>query len=289
MLAAVYLASGDGERGLDLLRQSARLEPGDYRPWYAMGKVFHDLGQLEESADAYSQACRRSPPPNIARESQIGRIRALLDARRPDDAAEDLAEARKQARNDPVVLALAARQARDAGRLDEATGLADRALAADPRNFDALLVRARICLLARSPRDALVDLSKALQVKPNDVAVLQLMLQVQTSLGMTKDAAQTQARVNRSRERVALMDQLAKIIHQLPNDPTPRFRMGQAAMEGEMYVLAYQSFQAALDLDANYKPAKDALEQLRRMDGFDYKSILASPAQAMGQQTPSPR
>jgi tetratricopeptide (TPR) repeat protein len=287
MLAAIYLASGDGERGLQLLHQASRLEPADYRPWYAMGKVHHDLGQLAESAEAYAQARRRSPPPYEAREAQIGRIKALLDAKRAADAAQDLAEARKQAPDDPEVLALAARQARDLGRLEEAKTLANRALAVDPKNFDALLVRARILLLARSPRDALQDLSKAVQLKPNDVAALQLLLQVQTSLRMTRESALTQARVSRSRERVALMDHLTKVIHQHPTDPEPRYRMGQAALDGEMYVLAYNSFQSALDLDAKYKPARDALEKLQRIEGFDYKSIIASPMQVMGKKRSS--
>jgi cytochrome c-type biogenesis protein CcmH/NrfG len=254
-----------------------------------MGKVHHDLGQLVESADAYAQALNRSPPPRDARESRIGRTKALLDGNRPGDAFEDLAEARKQAPNDPEVLALAARQARDLGRLEEANSLATRTLAIDPKNFDALLVKARLAHLARASRDALEDLKKAIQIKPNDVAALQLLSQVQAALGMTSESARTQTRVNRSRERLALMDQLTKVIHQHPDDPEPRYRMGQAAMDGEMYVLAYQSFRAALDLDGNYQPARAALDKLRRVEGFDYKSIVTSPAQVMAKKQPFPR
>jgi tetratricopeptide (TPR) repeat protein len=284
MLAAIYLASGDGERGLDLLRQAARLDPLDFRPWYAMGKVHHDLGQLVESAEAYAQARSRSPPPAEARESRIGRITALLDAKKAEDASVDLADARRLAPDDSEILALAARQARDLGNVAEATALADRALAIDPKNFDALLVRARIRHASRSPQTALKDLERAIHVKPNDVAALQLLLQVQTTLGMTTESARTQAKIARSRERLAQMDQLTKLIHEHPDDPEPRYRMGQAALDGEMYVLAYQSFQAAIDLDSSYKPARDALEKLRRVQGFDYKSILASPAQVMAKK-----
>jgi tetratricopeptide (TPR) repeat protein len=282
MLAAIYLASGDGERGLLLLEQAARFDPADFRPWYAMGKVHHDLGRLEESAEAYAQALKRSPPASEARESRLGRIRALLDDNRAGDAAADLAKAREQAPDDSEVLALAAGQARDLGQLDEATALANRALGGDPENFDALLVRARIRFLSRSPLDALADLEKAVQINPNKVAALQLLLQVQTSLGKTAEAAQTNAQAHRTRERIVLMDQLAKAIHQRPNDPEPRHRMGRAALDGKMYVLAYQSFQAALDLDSNFKPAREALEQLRQVEGFDYKSVVASPTQVMG-------
>jgi len=288
MLAAIYLASGDGERGLQLLEEATRLDPTDYRPWYAMGKVHHDLGQLAESAEAFAQALKRSPPPTEARESRVGRIKTLLDAKRADEATVDLAEGRKQSPDDSEVLALAARQAHDLGRLEEAAALANRTLAIDPKNFDALLVRARVRHVARSPQAALDDLQKAVQVKPNDVAALQLLLQVQTSLRMTSESAQTQARVNRARQRLALMDQLTKVIHQHPNDPEPRYRMGQAALDGEMYVLAYQSFQAAIDLDSKFKPARDALEKLRRSKDFDYKSVVASPMQVMGKQQSVP-
>jgi tetratricopeptide (TPR) repeat protein len=289
MLAAIYLASGDGERGLDLLQQAARLGPQDFRPWYAMGKVHHDLGHLAESAEAYAQARKRSPPPAEARECRIGRIRALLDANKAEDASLDLAEARSLAPEDPEILALAGRQACALGVVAEAADLAERALAIDPKNFDALLVRARIRVLSRSPRNALEDLERAVQVKPNDVAALQLLLQVQTILGMTKESAKTQAKVARSRERLALMDQLTKVIHQHPHDPEPRFRMGQAALDGEMYVLAYQSFQASIDLDSSYKPARDALEKLRRVEGFDYKSIIASPMDVTAKKPSLPR
>jgi predicted Zn-dependent protease len=229
MLAAIYLASGDGERGLWLLQQAARFDPADFRPWYAMGKVHHDLGRLDESAEAYAQALKRSPPASEARESRLGRIRALLEANRAREASEDLAEAREQAPVDSDVLALAARQARDLGQMDEATTLADRTLASDPKNFDALLVRARIRVLSRSPQGALADLERAVQINPNQVAALQLLAQVQTSLGMTAEAAQTQTQAHRARERIALMDRLTKAIHQRPGDPEPRYRMGRAA------------------------------------------------------------
>ncbi len=126
MLAAIYLTAGDGQRAVSLLKDAARLEPGDFRPWYALGKVYHDLGNLEESAAAYTAALKRNPPAAEARESRIGRIRAVLDANHPEQASEDLSELTRQTPDDPQVLGLAARQARDRGRRDEALALARR-------------------------------------------------------------------------------------------------------------------------------------------------------------------
>ena len=185
-----------------MLKKAAQLQPDDFRPWYAMGKVYHDLGNLVESAQAYSEALRRSLPAAEAKESRIGRVRALLDANQAGQAAADLDELRRQAPEDPQVLALAARQARDLGHLDEAKGLADRALAGNPKEFDALLVRARLYFLSRQPKLAITDLEKAAQVRPNHVATLQLLLQSQKSLGLTEDAKRSQERADRARDRI---------------------------------------------------------------------------------------
>jgi tetratricopeptide (TPR) repeat protein len=282
MLAAIYLAAGDGARAIALLKEAARLGPGDFRPWYALGKVYHDLGQLDESAAAFTEALRRNAPPAEARESRIGRIRARLDANHTGEVSEDLAELSRRTPDDPEVLALAARQARDLGHLDEAMGLAGRSLAADPTNFDALLVRARVHALTHQPRAAIEDLEKAVAVKPNDRSALQLLSQVQRSAGLTREARATQERAERARERIELMDRLTKVIDQHPEDPEPRWRMGQAAMDGEMYVLAYQCFQAALYLDPNYKPARDALGTLRSRPGFDPASVGEARFQPSG-------
>ena len=286
MLSAIYLAAGDGGRALTLLKEAARLEPGDFRPWYAMGKVYHDLGNLNESAAAYAEALRRTPPATEARQARIGRIRALLDANHAEEASADLAELRDQTPDDPQVLALAAWQARDRGLLGEAAKLADRALAGEPNNFDALLVRARLCALTRQPKLAIEDLEKAILVKPNDSAALQLLFHVQMRLGLTREASATLERSKRARERIELMDRLTKIIDQRPEDPEPRWRMGQAAMQGNMHVLAFQCFQAALDLDPNYQPARNALEKLRSLNGFDPTSLAGPQLQALGKPRP---
>jgi predicted Zn-dependent protease len=276
MLAAIYLAAGDTQPAVLLLKEAARADTRDFRPWYALGKVYHDLGTLDDSVAAYTEALRRSPPAAEARDSRIGRAKALLDDNRAEEASADLAELREQTPDDPQILALAARQARDRGRLDEALELARRALAADPANFDALLVRARVRTATRQLRPAMEDLEKALAAQSNDRAALQLLSQVQQGLGLTREARATQARADRARERIVLMDRLTKVIDQHPEDPEPRWRLGQAAMEAEMYVLAYQCFQAALYIDPNYRPALDALEVLRTSKGFDPASIEGS-------------
>jgi hypothetical protein len=87
-------------------------------------------------------------------------------------------------------------------------------------------------------------------------------------LGQSREAAETKSRADQSRERIARKDQLMKLMSKRPDDPEPRWWMGQAAVEGEMYQLAYHCFQAALDLDPRYHPAREALVKLRTEKGF---------------------
>jgi cytochrome c-type biogenesis protein CcmH/NrfG len=212
----------------------------------------------------------------------MGLARVLLDANKANLATDDLNELRKLDPDNPQVLALAARHARDMGLTSEAEDLAERAIAADPRSFDALLVRARLRFLSRRTKDAIADLRKAVEVKPNDVPTLQLLLQAERSQGMTKEADMTQELADRARQRIVLMDSLTKAINAHPEDPKPRWQMGMAAMDGELYTLAYQCFQAALDLDPSYQPAREGLKILRSTKGFDYQAATRSELQASG-------
>jgi predicted Zn-dependent protease len=269
MLAAIYLSSGDGQRGIALLKRATELDPSDFRPWFAMGKVHHDLGQLAESAECYAEALLRTPSEPEAREARLGRIRALLDAKQPEQAEIELDEVRKTTPDDPVALALGARQALASGRLDEALALANRSLTSDPSGFDALLTRARVRLTRRELELARHDLEKALAIRAHDVGALQLMAQVEWALGLAKESESSQRRAERSRQRIALMDRLTREIAQSPNDPRPRWEMGQAAIDGEMYSLAYECFQAALDLDPGFQPARDGLRTLSVEKNYD--------------------
>jgi tetratricopeptide (TPR) repeat protein len=282
MLAAIYLSAGDSRRGLVLLKKAAELDSGDFRPWFAMGKVYHDMGQLPESAEAYTQALSRSPPPAEATEARIGRVRALLDGKQAEQAAADLELLRREQPKSAQVLALAARQALELGQAETAVDLADRALNVNPDEFPAILVRARVRFLAHQAKLAIADLQKADAIKPNDVPTLQLLVLAQRSLGLTSEAAATQARANLARDRVVRMDKLSRQISKRPDDPEPRWGMGKEAMEAKMYTLAYQCFQAALDLDPGYQPARAALQALRANKDFDYQAAVRSQLQMPG-------
>jgi tetratricopeptide (TPR) repeat protein len=265
-LAAIDLAGGDGQSGLHLLKRAAKLDPADFRPWYAMGKVHHDLGDLHASSSAYSKALALQPPRAEKRASQVGLTRALIDLNDDQRAAAALAPALAETPRDPELLTLDARLAWLRGDTDRALASAKRALEQTPDDFDALLVRAQVMNSRGALEIALADLAHASKLNRNHLGALQLLAQVQTRLGRAEDAAYTQTRLTEARDRVAEMDKLTREISARPDDPTPRYRMGRVALESGINTLALQCFRAALDLDPSFGPAREALESMRSQE-----------------------
>lgn len=282
-LASLHLMLGNGVRGSELLRAAAQLDPEDVKVWLSLGKVSHDLGEPAEAAAAFKEVLKRDPG---NREAVVGRVTDLLNGNRPDEATSLLTEALRRRPDDPALLGLAARHARDMGRADEAVELASRALITDPVNVHALLVRARVRLASGHPEQALVDAERGAATHPNDLGALQLLAQVESRLGMTERASATMERHRRANARTVLIGRLTEQIARNPDDPEPRCRLGQAAVEGGAYVLAGRCFQAALDLNPNYQPARDALIALQAAQP-DAASAAARPdAQGTSPGTP---
>lgn len=262
-LAAIYLASGDAVRGLALLELVAKYRPDAFRPWLAMSKVRHDMGELDEAVKAYQECLKRNPPPPEAQQARKGLVRALLDANRGQEAAPVIEEALQVEPGDPVFTGIASLLAQAEGKPEEAARLAEKSLAADPNNADALLALSQTRFLEGKPAETEALLKKADQARPNQTSVLQLLMQAQARLGKTDEAAATKEKFRTVTERLGRMDKLSKRISAEPESPVPRYELGMEALAAEMSTLAEQCFKAALDLDPNYEPARKALASMR--------------------------
>jgi tetratricopeptide (TPR) repeat protein len=224
-----------------------------------MGRVYHDLGDPDGAAEAYEKALGIV---GDDRETRLALIRSLLNKHDFDRAAPWVSRALRDRPEDSRVLALAALQAREAGRGDEATDLAERALALDPDNLDATMIRAKDRLLEGDPEAALADLERAIATSPNDVGALQLLAQVEARLGLTERAVKTAERHRQAMDRAVKIGRLVDEINLHPDDPSPRFELGRAAAEGGSTLLATRCFQAALTLDPSFQAARAALAAL---------------------------
>ena len=155
------------------------------------------------------------------------------------------------------------RAAFDANRLVEAIAFADRALAHDPKNLDALLTRARSHVVQAQWEQALPDVERARAAYPDNLGSLQLLQKIQTKVGLTEQAAFTQAERVRAQDRIALMNRLNKEINLHPDDPKLLCTMGKTAWEAGSFLLASRCFEAALALDPNLQQARVSLAAIR--------------------------
>ncbi|MDX2035315.1 MAG: tetratricopeptide repeat protein [Isosphaeraceae bacterium] len=274
VLAALHLSMGDSERGLECLRKAAELAPKDFRPWFTMGQVYLDLGEPAKAAEAYLEALRRNPAAIAAR---IGRIEALLGANGLETAGSLIGDTLPSARDNAKLLGLAARQARETGRNEEALAFADRSLELDPNEPEALMARARIHAASGRPAEARRDLERVVANHPNRIDALTLLTQVASQLGLRDLADQTAKQRKAASDRLILMDAMTQEISARPNDPEPRYRMGLAAIEGRQWVLARNCFNAALAVDPEHEASRRGLRRLAESSESDSagKSALA--------------
>jgi tetratricopeptide (TPR) repeat protein len=259
-LAELNFGLGNGSRGIEVLQAAARLRPGEFRVWLTMGKVLNDLGDLPSATQAYEKALALKP---VDREALIGLIGCLITRGLTDQAEPWVKQALGKYPGDPKVLGFAARAAFDANQLDEAIASADRALTYDPDNLDALVARARTHVVQGRWKQALPDAERAAATHPNNLGALQLLLMIQTRLGLAQQAGVTQAKRVRAQGRSALMNQLNEEIGLHPEDPKLLWRLGQTAREGGAFLLASRCFEAALALDPSFREASESLEALR--------------------------
>jgi type IV pilus assembly protein PilF len=260
VLAAIYLSAYENERGLQMLLDASRLDPSDFRPWYAMGElVYLRLRRYDRAIEAFQEALRRLPG---HLESRIGLVDALLKSHHPAQAESTLAGVLSERPNDPKVLALAAHLAVEMGRDQDAARYLEQALALDPDHREALILHARLQFRGGRPHEALTDATRACALEPNDLTALNLLGSIQSSLGLKEQSTETHAR---RREVERRNDEIERLMHDIlerPNDPSLRCRLGQAARKAGMAPLAVQCYQAALALAPDCKPARQGLIDL---------------------------
>src|SRR5262249_38277296 len=126
VLAAIYLSAYEHERGLQMLKHAAQLDPTDFQPWYAMGEAVHlRLRRYDEAMKAFQEALKRRPGHG---DSSIGLADALLKTHRPDEAEHALEGVLTERPDEPRVLTLAAEIAWESGRDQVAQRYLERAL-----------------------------------------------------------------------------------------------------------------------------------------------------------------
>jgi tetratricopeptide (TPR) repeat protein len=262
VLAAVYFSDNEMDQGLAMLSRAASIDPSDFRPWFAAGDVLlRYRNQPREAIEVFRQAILRRPE-DVG--SRAGLASALLALGETDEAMPLVDSLLREYPDDPTTLRLAATRAHFLSRADEVERYAKQVLLHDPDDVDMLVIRAQSRLKSGHPQEALGDAERAVALTPDNLTALHLLASIENAAGLKERAAATGLRHRSALAIAGRIERLQNEIRKRPNDLEPRWRLGEAAAQGGKFRLARKSFQAALALDPNCKPARAGLAALGR-------------------------
>jgi tetratricopeptide (TPR) repeat protein len=262
VLAAIAFSRSEDQRGIEYLARAASLDPGDFRPLYAIGEVHIRRGRMDAAIRAFEAALLRK---SDHAESRIGLLTASLAIRPPEGASDMVRELLRDYPYSPQAQVLAARHSRALGDAESALRFAGRAIELDPDSVEALVLRSHLLYITGEKKSALNEAVRAVEHDPSNPQALAILAQLQAAVGQVEKSRATQARrqeiVAQSERMLELTDQIA----QHPDDPVPRWQLGQNAAANGARSLATESYRAALNLDPECQPALAGLRSLQEL------------------------
>lgn len=280
VLAAIAFSRGEEQRGLEYLARASTLDPGDFRPLYAAGEVHLRSGRMDAATRAFEAALQLKANHE---ESRIGLLAAMLAIRPPEQLSALFRELLRDFPGNPQVQVLAARHALALGDAGSALRHAERAIKLNPDFIDAIVIRAHLLFMTGEAKSALAEATRAVECDPRNPPALAILAQLQAALGQAEQSRATQERHQAAVTQLELIRELTDQIARHPDDPAPRWRLGQVAAATGARGLATESYRAALALDGQCQPALAGLRSLRE------SSSPAAPSATRGSTQPDPR
>jgi len=255
-LFVIYYDQGALTPALYHLRELARLEPTDGRPWRTMGYIAKEiLEQNPTAVEYYQEALRRNLEPRAVEETHMEFGEVLVKQSKYQEALTHL----EQVQAIPKVLALRAECLWTLGKPAEAKELVSQALAAvqsEPEALDALRLRARIYLdeshdepaegrTSRDVEEAAGLLKRALRIDPHDHVSRHLLSQAYDRMGRSADAAEQRRLLAQTHSYLQELAELNKIAMEHPWDGDVRQRLEQVCLKLNLKDLAEMWHRAA--------------------------------------------
>jgi tetratricopeptide (TPR) repeat protein len=182
--AAIFIDLNDPYHALIHLREWARLEPRNGRPYRWIGLFLSkDYLRLNEAIEAYREACRRDLDPALRADVVKELAETLLDAQSDYQAALDTLAQYPELLSRPDILTLRGQCLWGLARQADALEMVELALRAAPELPQALRLRAQMFLANGQPKAALPFLQRALGVDCHDHVGRQLLIQAYQQLG----------------------------------------------------------------------------------------------------------
>lgn len=280
LLAAAYYDLGATEPAIRSLEVVSRRATKDPRPHRLMGIIYKDMEDYGQAAREFREVLTRSPklPDRALVLSDLAEC--LLKA----GAYEDLERVLPDCPVTPQVLTIAANARNAAGYPSEADKLLKEALQLQPDYLDALLLQASLQLEAGQVVAANETLNAAVKYHPLEFRIHQQLSQVLARQGeavRAQEHATEAERLRDLRERFTDLHARASIDVQSAD---LRYELAMVAEQLGKRELALNWLSQVLALDRQHAPARQALEELRKLGANPQPA--SSPAS--GNQTVAP-
>jgi tetratricopeptide (TPR) repeat protein len=272
LLGLIYYEIGAMNEATVELETVAEQDPEDPRPHQLLGLIHLAFERYADAVSAFRESLRRGPNQPRAAELWLDLAGCLNELAAYDQALAALSRAPVSAQR----MTLEAAAHWGSGDKDLAGELADAVLEQAPDNLSALRMKGRCLLDAGETLAAVEWLTRAVRQYPDDEASHRLLMQAYQVLEDPVMVGQHALEVERleqfKREFFALRWQAVE--H--PNDAEVRYQLGILARQAGKRELAHNWFAAALAMNPNHEPARQALEQLIREPATE--STVFSPA-----------
>ncbi len=267
-LAAVYMDLNSPDDAIEHLRAWGELEPDNGLPFRWVGFFHRDYRRLTEAIAAYREALARRLEPAV-RADAAAELAAVLVEWQADyrGALEALDGCPPEFRGRPAALALRAECLWCLGQRADALALLGRALAADPDQPRALLLRAKLALDEDQPRAALPFLENALRIDPHDHVSRQHLVDACTRLGDAARAAEHQRLLEQTRRLKQHLDELHRRAARAPWDDRVRAEIADVCLKLNRAAEARTWLRAALACNPDNGQAREALERVSQETG----------------------
>jgi tetratricopeptide (TPR) repeat protein len=273
-LAAIYIDLNSPSQAITHLREWARLDPHNGRPYRWIGWFLakdYD-GKVHEAIEAYQEACRRNLEPTLRAEVVKELVGALVDGPADYEGALETLARNPEVADQPEVLALRAQCLWSLARRAEATQAVENALQAHPQTPRALQLRAKMFLADAQPKATVPLLEKALAVDAHDPASRQLLMQAYRQLGDPARAEQQRRLLEESRGYKERLNKLHQEALRYPWDANVRNQLADLCLQLNLKAEAQMWRQAALACTANPPSARRPRIEGGASDANEYSS-----------------
>lgn len=234
-------------------RQWQQSYPEAWKPHYLRGQAWELMPKLDRAAAEYARVLELKPN-HLDALFRLGDVRRRLD--QYDVALPYLQRAYQRNASDPLVLASLLRCLRSMGQNQAANDLVTQWLETHHVEHPVILaLKARLAYDAQRLDEAFAWFKRAEKVAPNDEEVIRGLEALHRDRGETEEAERYKRRGDDVYAKMNRLDLLMKQFHENPDDVAPQLEIGRLLQTLNYEEPAVHWYKSVIQLDPQNKPA----------------------------------